>query len=291
MGDKDDMLGSVMDSSNHVVGTITTYPVSTRINNIRANDDWSDKTLLDPAEIWPRSNGRLASTRTLADELSSLLLSVVKPPALLPVTFLTRRGSEFRNPPLAPGNRTLLRSWTRRNHTYGKRDYFDPRSRRLICGPDQSENSEVLSTKLCDCGHASQTMKRIHLDNLLEPRAAQFRAEAVRAATRFADRIEGDEDNAAADRDSSLDAHLTGLNDDLRNAFDRFENAVRQVLEVQFDDLASEVLEIETSPYGRITVQLGEPNVSDFERDTWRSGQAVLRLRLHQGGPATCRSS
>lgn len=108
--------------------------------------------------------------------------------------------------------------------------------------------------------------KRIHLDNLLEARAAQFRADAVRAATQFADSIERDEQNRAeAPSDASLDGHRAALNENLRVALERFKDAVSRVLEVQFDDLASEVREIEASPYGHISVRLGGPESSNFE--------------------------
>ena len=40
---------------------------------------------------------------------------------------------------------------------------------------------------------------------------------------------------------------------------------MRQVLEVQFDDLASEVLAIEATPYGRLAVQLGEVETASFD--------------------------
>jgi small GTP-binding protein len=108
--------------------------------------------------------------------------------------------------------------------------------------------------------------KRIHLDTLLGSRATQFRTDAVRAATQFADRIEQDEQAADGKlADATLDDSLADLNESLRAALERFEDAVRQVLEVQFDDLASEVLEIEASPYGRLTLQLSDPDAGGFE--------------------------
>ena len=58
---------------------------------------------------------------------------------------------------------------------------------------------------------------------------------------------------------------MANLNESLGTALERFEGAVRQVLEVQFDDLASEVLEIEASPYGRVVVQLGEMEAASFD--------------------------
>lgn len=106
--------------------------------------------------------------------------------------------------------------------------------------------------------------KRIHLASLLEGQSALFRADAVRAATYFADSIERDEQGCALG-DAVLDGHMTTLNGSLGAALERFESAVRQVLEVQFDDLASEVLQIEASPYGRVAVQLGEVAPSSFE--------------------------
>jgi hypothetical protein len=131
----------------------------------------------------------------------------------------------------------------------------------LADNPDEQAALTVLARQ-----RSALSKKRIHLDNLLEARASQFRTDAVRAATQFADRIEGDEENGTeAPQGNSLEQHLAALNEDLRAALDRFEEAVRQVLEVQFDDLASEVLEIEASPYGRISVRLGDPETSDFE--------------------------
>ncbi len=115
--------------------------------------------------------------------------------------------------------------------------------------------------------------KRIHLNSLLEARAVQFRTNAVRAATQFADSIERDEQSGSgAPADTALDAHIAALNESLRTALDRFEDAVRQVLEVQFDDLASEVLEIEATPHGRISLQLGEPDAGGFQ-----AGQVEVR--------------
>lgn len=108
--------------------------------------------------------------------------------------------------------------------------------------------------------------KRIHLDTLLNLSATQFRADAVRAATRFVDLLEQDEridDGKLAD--AALDGYMAELNGSLRTALERFEEAARQVLEVQFADLASEVSEIEASPYGRITLRLGHPDAGTFE--------------------------
>lgn len=51
LSSKDDMLDRLMGSSDQVAGTITTYPVAPRINNVRADEDWADPTLLDPIKI------------------------------------------------------------------------------------------------------------------------------------------------------------------------------------------------------------------------------------------------
>ncbi|MEC5181256.1 GTPase [Arthrobacter sp. CG_A4] len=131
----------------------------------------------------------------------------------------------------------------------------------LTDDPDEQAALAVLARQ-----RSALSKKRIHLDSLLEARAAQFRADAVRAATQFADSIEREEQGGAEGfLDEASDAHLTALNDDLHAALDRFEDAVRKVLEIQFDDLASEVLEIEASPYGRISVRLGDREASGFE--------------------------
>lgn len=106
--------------------------------------------------------------------------------------------------------------------------------------------------------------KRIHLGDLLEARSAQFRSDAVRAATQFADGIERDEQSGELS-EAMLEAHMATLNETLGTALERFEGSVKQVLEVQFDDLASEVLAIEATPYGRLAVQLGEVETTGFD--------------------------
>ena len=106
--------------------------------------------------------------------------------------------------------------------------------------------------------------KRIHLGDLLEARSAQFRADAVRAATLFADGIERDEQYGELS-EAMLEGHMATLNESLGTALERFEGSVKQVLEVQFDDLASEVLAIEASPYGRLAIQLSQVESASFD--------------------------
>jgi small GTP-binding protein len=126
--------------------------------------------------------------------------------------------------------------------------------------------NEQAALKVLARQRSALSKKRIHLESLLGARSAQFRADAVRGATRFADSIERDEQaGPAALTDAVLDGHMATLNGSLGAALERFEDAVRHVLEVQFDDLASEVLEIESSPYGRVAVQLGELEPEGFE--------------------------
>ena len=127
----------------------------------------------------------------------------------------------------------------------------------LADDPDEQAVLTVLARQ-----RSALSKKRMHINDLLEARAAQFRSDAIRAATHFADSIEGDENSADGD---ALDTHMAALNENLKAALDRFEDAVRQVLGMQFDDLASEVREIEGTPYGRISVRLGAADVSDFE--------------------------
>lgn len=106
--------------------------------------------------------------------------------------------------------------------------------------------------------------RRIHLGDLLESRSAQFRLDAIRAATQFADSIERDEQSGEL-TEAELEANLATLNATLSAALDRFEDSVKQLLEVQFDDLASEVLAIEATPYGRLAIQLGEVEKASFD--------------------------
>lgn len=129
----------------------------------------------------------------------------------------------------------------------------------LTDDPDEQAALTVLARQ-----RGALSKKRAHLYNQLEAKAAKFRGDAVQAATRFADRVERDE-QAQALTDEALESSMAVLNEDLGTALGRFESSVRQVLEVQFDDLASEVLEIEASPYGRVAVHLGEVQTPDFE--------------------------
>jgi energy-coupling factor transporter ATP-binding protein EcfA2 len=124
--------------------------------------------------------------------------------------------------------------------------------------------NEQAALKVLARQRSALSKKRIHLDHLLEARSAHFRSDAVRAATLFADSIERDEQGSALSEDL-LAGHLTTLNEALGTALERFEASVRQVLEVQFDDLASEVLEIEASPYGRVAVRLGVMETAGFD--------------------------
>ena len=130
----------------------------------------------------------------------------------------------------------------------------------LADDPNERAALTVLSRQ-----HSALARKRIHLTSLLEARAGEFRKSALQAATRFADHIEWNErQEPHGSIDEAYDKAQTALNDDLSGALERFEDAVRQLLEVQFDDLAAEVLEIEASPYGRISVRLGEAETSGF---------------------------
>lgn len=113
---------------------------------------------------------------------------------------------------------------------------------------------------------AALTKKRIHLGSLLDAGETRFRADALRAATAFADRIEADEENDPRANESALDAHILTLNADLGVAIERFETAISQVIGAQFDDLASEVKEIEASPFGRTTVRLTAPDDPQLAR-------------------------
>lgn len=106
--------------------------------------------------------------------------------------------------------------------------------------------------------------RRIHLGDLLEARSAQFRADAVRAATLFADGIERDEQHGELPK-AMLEDNMATLNGSLGRALERFEGSVKRVLEFQFDDLASEVLAIEASPYGRLAVQLSQVESASFD--------------------------
>jgi len=127
--------------------------------------------------------------------------------------------------------------------------------------PDEQAALSLLARQ-----RSALSRKQLHLDNLLDACAAQFRADAVRAATQFADRIEHDDDTSGTDfSDESETSPLTALNDGFRNALERFEKSVGQILKTQFDDLASEVMEIEASPHGRLAIRLAEPVNSEFD--------------------------
>ncbi|WP_409328929.1 GTPase domain-containing protein [Trujillonella humicola] len=129
----------------------------------------------------------------------------------------------------------------------------------LTDDPDERAALAVLARQ-----RSALSKKRVHLDSLLEARAAQFRAEAVRAASVFADGVEREEQGGDLS-ESALEVLVGSLNAGLGAAFERFESAVRQVLEVQFDDLASEVLEIEASPYGRVALHIGAMEPTGFD--------------------------
>ncbi|WP_375502616.1 GTPase [uncultured Jatrophihabitans sp.] len=123
---------------------------------------------------------------------------------------------------------------------------------------------EEAALKILARQRTALSKKRVHLADLLEARSAQFRSDAVGAATSFADSIELHEQSSELS-EARLAGLMTTLNENLSEALTRFERAVTSVLEVQFDDLASEVLEIEASPYGRLAVRLGEVGTPSFD--------------------------
>lgn len=144
----------------------------------------------------------------------------------------------------------------------------------LTDNPDEQAALGVLARQ-----RSALSRKRLHLDSLIEAKAAQFRSEAVRAATRLADDIEAGETEGDASNEAALDKQTAALNRRLDTALGQFRQSVEQVLELQFDDLASEVMEIEASPFGRVAVQLGEVQTHDFmapEVDV-RAGRPPLR--------------
>lgn len=124
--------------------------------------------------------------------------------------------------------------------------------------------NEQAAIKILARQRSALSKKRIHLGDLMEAQSARFRADSVRVATLFADSIERDEQVGALS-ESMLEVHMATLNESLGTALERFEGSVTQVLEVQFADLASEVLAIEASPYGRLAVQLGELDSASFD--------------------------
>ncbi|WP_299575229.1 GTPase domain-containing protein [uncultured Williamsia sp.] len=124
--------------------------------------------------------------------------------------------------------------------------------------------------------------RRIHLSDLLSERSAVFCNDAIRAATEFADAIERDEESGELS-DVVLSTHTAALNEALGAALERFRTSVKQVLEIQFDDLASEVLAIAATPYGRIAGNIADPETADFE------SQEVLVRPGKAGAPAAPR--
>ncbi|GAA3673741.1 small GTP-binding protein [Yimella lutea] len=122
----------------------------------------------------------------------------------------------------------------------------------LVDDPDEQASLTVLARQ-----RSALSKKRIHLDGQLEAQVAQFRGDAVRAATRFADAIETADDHGTV-TDEKVQDEVADLNKQLRTALTSFESSVQDTLQAQFDDLASEVLEIEASPYGRVAVRLGD---------------------------------
>ena len=141
----------------------------------------------------------------------------------------------------------------------------------FVDDPDEQAALAVLARQ-----RSTLSKKRIHFDSLLDARVAQFRADSVAAASVFADGVEREEQDSDLSQ-AALDQHMGKLNDDLGSALERFETSVRQVLEVQFEDLASEVLEIEASPYGRVALRVSaaEPAAFDGGEVTVRSGTSA----------------
>lgn len=99
------------------------------------------------------------------------------------------------------------------------------------------------------------TNRRGLLDSAVGRQATEFRTACIRAADRLADAVEVIEDSSVSDQ-SGLDMASAALNDELTTANERFVEGVGEVVSSQLADFASEVREIEASPYSRQLAEL-----------------------------------
>ena len=115
----------------------------------------------------------------------------------------------------------------------------------LTDDPDEEAVLTVLARQ-----RSALTTRRGLLDSALERQVTEFRSGCIRAAEHLADTVESIEESPTPDW-SRLDAASVTLNDELSSANQRLVDGVHAVLASQLADLASEVREIEASPYAR----------------------------------------
>lgn len=115
----------------------------------------------------------------------------------------------------------------------------------LADDPDEEAILTVLARQ-----RSALTTRRGLLDSALERQAAEFRTACIRAAERLADKVESI-DESSAHAWPKIEAATAALNEELSVAEQRFLAGLQGVVESQLADFASEVAEIEASPYVR----------------------------------------
>ena len=104
---------------------------------------------------------------------------------------------------------------------------------------------------------AALTSRKERITASLNEVTSTFTAQSVQAADAFADAVESIETvTDDADREPDLKQFTSDLNDRLDAAADRMISETTRRLDEQFDDLASEVRQIEASPHARLVLDL-----------------------------------
>lgn len=126
-----------------------------------------------------------------------------------------------------------------------------------------SDPNEAAALSLLARQRASLTARRDRIDANLDSLRSTFMTNSIRAAESFADNIEGIEDLPdGPERTAQVDALTQSLSQRLDRAATELGEGITRHLDIQFNDLASEVREIEASPHARVIMSWLPPGRS-----------------------------
>ncbi|RKT79409.1 50S ribosome-binding GTPase [Terracoccus luteus] len=124
-----------------------------------------------------------------------------------------------------------------------------------------TDPTEQAALSLLARQRAALTARRERIEANLHSLRAAFLTQSIQAAEAFADSIEAIDDLPDGPvRDNFIGEYEARLSNALNGAAQRLGEEATRLLELQFDDLASEVREIEAAPHTKVILDLGDPD-------------------------------
>ena len=150
-----------------------------------------------------------------------------------------------------------------------------------------TDTAEQAALSLLARQRAALTARRERIEANLHSLRAAFLTQSVQAAEAFADSIEAIDDLPdGPERDNLIAKYEARLTNALNGAAQRLGEEATRLLELQFDDLASEVREIEAAPHTKVILNLGDPDHDVTARSDVRLQRTRDSVRASGAVPA-----